>query len=193
MPSPRAIPPALVQQGEFFMRVCNACRYCEGFCAVFPAMARRRTFTAQDLTFLAHLCHDCRECLYSCQYAPPHEFDVHVPRLMAAIRRESYAQFAWPAPLAALVTRQGLLFILAAVVAPLTAWFLAATRATSDASGGGPAGTVGTGLGVTHTGPGAFYEVVAHDAIVGTFAVLALFVLVLAHVGAALYYSVGTR
>ena len=25
------------------MQICNACRYCEGFCAVFPAMERRRT------------------------------------------------------------------------------------------------------------------------------------------------------
>jgi len=24
------------------MQICNACRYCEGFCAVFPAMTRRR-------------------------------------------------------------------------------------------------------------------------------------------------------
>ena len=23
------------------MTICNACRYCEGFCAVFPAMTRR--------------------------------------------------------------------------------------------------------------------------------------------------------
>ena len=26
------------------MQICNACRYCEGFCAVFPAMERRREF-----------------------------------------------------------------------------------------------------------------------------------------------------
>ena len=23
------------------LQICNACRYCEGFCAVFPAMTRR--------------------------------------------------------------------------------------------------------------------------------------------------------
>ena len=28
------------------MQICNACRYCEGFCAVFPAMTRRRSFVA---------------------------------------------------------------------------------------------------------------------------------------------------
>ena len=26
------------------MQICNACRYCEGFCAVFPAMTRRLEF-----------------------------------------------------------------------------------------------------------------------------------------------------
>ena len=26
--------------------ICNACRYCEGFCAVFPVMELRRKFTA---------------------------------------------------------------------------------------------------------------------------------------------------
>ena len=27
------------------MTICNACRYCEGLCAVFPAMERSRTFS----------------------------------------------------------------------------------------------------------------------------------------------------
>jgi citrate/tricarballylate utilization protein len=26
------------------LQICNACRYCEGFCAVFPAMTRRLSF-----------------------------------------------------------------------------------------------------------------------------------------------------
>ena len=30
------------------MQICNACRYCEGFCAVFPAMTRRLEFNAAD-------------------------------------------------------------------------------------------------------------------------------------------------
>ena len=39
------------------MRICNACRYCEGLCAVFPAMEMRRNFNAADLNYLANLCH----------------------------------------------------------------------------------------------------------------------------------------
>ena len=27
------------------MTICNACRYCEGYCAVFPAMEKRLTFS----------------------------------------------------------------------------------------------------------------------------------------------------
>ena len=82
------------------MLVCNACRYCEGYCAVFPAMERRVDFRAGDLRYLANLCHNCGECLYACQYAPPHAFAINVPRTLAALRLESYERYAWPAPLA---------------------------------------------------------------------------------------------
>ena len=44
------------------MTVCNSCRYCEGLCAVFPAMEMRRSFPAGDLNYLANLCHTCGAC-----------------------------------------------------------------------------------------------------------------------------------
>ncbi len=90
------------------MEVCNACRYCEGFCAVFPAMELRRDFAEGDLNYLANLCHSCKGCYYACQYAPPHEFGINVPRSLAAVRNESYAKYAWPTPLAAAYRRGGL-------------------------------------------------------------------------------------
>ena len=62
------------------LQICNACRYCEGFCAVFPAMTRRLEFAKADIHYLANLCHNCGACLHACQYAPPHEFAVSVPR-----------------------------------------------------------------------------------------------------------------
>ena len=80
------------------MRICNACRYCEGYCAVFPALERRPEFRPADLNYLANLCHNCGECLDACQYAPPHEFGVDVPKLLENIRNESYRQYAWPRP-----------------------------------------------------------------------------------------------
>ena len=68
------------------MEICNACRYCEGYCAVFPAMALRRDFAAGDLTHLANLCHGCKGCYHSCQYAPPHAFGVNIPATFATLR-----------------------------------------------------------------------------------------------------------
>src|SRR5437879_12443170 len=78
------------------MSICNACRYCEGYCAVFPAMERRWTFSDADMDYLANLCHNCAECYYACQYAPPHEFAVNVPKVLAEIRARSYQKNAWP-------------------------------------------------------------------------------------------------
>lgn len=88
-----------MREGERIMTICNACRYCEGYCAVFPAMERRLTFAAGDLSYLANLCHNCGECLYACQYAPPHAFAINVPRTLARLRLQSYEDHAWPSAL----------------------------------------------------------------------------------------------
>jgi citrate/tricarballylate utilization protein len=97
----------LRRRGEHTMTVCNSCRYCEQYCPVFPAMERRRTFSAADLAYLANLCHNCGECLYACQYAPPHEFGIDVPRTFAELRLASYEDQCWPAPLGRAFRRQG--------------------------------------------------------------------------------------
>src|SRR3984893_14861755 len=89
-----------IQEGARILAICNACRYCEGYCAVFPAMERRLNFAEADLNYLANLCHNCAECYYACQYAPPHEFAVNVPKTLAEIRVRSYQQYAWPRSLA---------------------------------------------------------------------------------------------
>jgi len=95
------------------MQICNACRYCEGFCAVFPAMTRRLDFVKADIDYLANLCHNCGACLHACQYAPPHEFGVNVPQAMAKVRAETYSEYAWPAGFGALYKRNGLTLALA--------------------------------------------------------------------------------
>src|SRR5215510_13707270 len=89
------------------MTICNACRYCEGLCAVFPAMERYRTFSDGSLDYLANLCHSCGACYYACQYAPPHEFAVNIPNILAQLRSESYVRLAWPQALAPLFQRNG--------------------------------------------------------------------------------------
>jgi len=95
------------------MKICNACRYCEGFCAVFPAMTRRLEFGRADIHYLANLCHNCGSCLHACQYAPPHEFAVNVPQAMATVRGETYVSYAWPKALGGLYKNNGLTVALA--------------------------------------------------------------------------------
>lgn len=95
------------QEVERVMPICNACRYCEGFCAVFPAMTYRLTFGKADINYLANLCHNCGACLHACQYASPHEFGVNVPQAMAKVRVETYQEYAWPARLGTLYQRAG--------------------------------------------------------------------------------------
>ena len=95
------------------MQICNACRYCEGFCAVFPAMTRRLDFGKADIHYLANLCHNCGACLHACQYAPPHEFAVNVPQSLAVVRGQTYADYAWPPALGSLYKRNGLTVSLA--------------------------------------------------------------------------------
>ncbi|GGO75954.1 citrate utilization protein B [Marinobacterium nitratireducens] len=99
------------------MQICNACRYCEGFCAVFPAMTRRLEFGKADIHYLANLCHNCGACLHSCQYAPPHEFGVNVPQAMAKVRLNTYGDYAWPAAFGRLYKRNGVTLSVATAAA----------------------------------------------------------------------------
>ena len=147
----------LTQHGAHVMTVCNACRYCEQYCPVFPAMEERRTFTKADLAFLANLCHNCGECLYACQYAPPHEFGINVPNTLARIRLQVYQDYAWPRALAVAFTRHSLLTGLAlaatfSVLLALTARDLTLPNGSAD-----------------------FYAVVPHSVMVTLFGLVFLF------------------
>lgn len=116
----QAAPGALTcaeQEVSRIMTICNACRYCEGFCAVFPAMTRRLEFAKGDVNYLANLCHNCGACLHACQYAPPHDFAINVPQAMARVRVQTYADYAWPAALGGLYKKNGLTVALAAAAA----------------------------------------------------------------------------
>ena len=148
-----------MRKAEHEMVVCNACRYCEAYCPVFQAMEQRVTFQRADLTYLANLCHNCGECLYACQYAPPHEFNIDVPRTLSRVRVESYESFAWPS-FAAVAFRRPWATTLVALAAggltcaPVARAFMA--RATSQ--------------------PADFYAVIPHDVMVTLFGVVGLFV-----------------
>ena len=96
------------QQVKQALQICNACRYCETFCAVFPAMTKRLEFTQADIHYMANLCHNCGACLHACQYAPPHEFGVNIPQAMAQVRLETYQEFAVPASFGAIYKKTGI-------------------------------------------------------------------------------------
>jgi citrate/tricarballylate utilization protein len=87
----------LFAEAERQLNICNACRYCEGYCAVFPALERRMILSPGDVSHLANLCHDCRACLYACMYAPPHEFGVNPPQLLSEVRARTWEEHAAPA------------------------------------------------------------------------------------------------
>lgn len=76
--------------------ICNACRYCEGYCSVFPSLHSNREFSDGDIIQLANLCHNCRGCYYACQYTAPHEFDLNLPAALAEVRHDSWEAFAYP-------------------------------------------------------------------------------------------------
>ena len=96
----------ILEEADRLMTVCNSCRYCEGLCAVFPAMEMRRAFSDGDLNYFANLCHGCGACYTDCQFSPPHEFNVNVPQTLAIARAESYAAYAWPRAFAGTVRAQ---------------------------------------------------------------------------------------
>lgn len=118
--------PEVVKEANRQFSICNACRYCEGICAVFPALERRIAFDESDITFLANLCHDCRGCFDACPYATPHVFAVDIPPLMSLIREQTYEGLTAPRPMARLAKGRAsallmCLSVLVVVVAPLLA------------------------------------------------------------------------
>jgi citrate/tricarballylate utilization protein len=105
--------PTPESEADRMLQICNACRYCEGFCAVFPAMTRRIEFSPAVVNYLANLCHNCGACLHACQYAPPHEFGVNIPKVMAQIRKDTYISYAWPQSFGSLYQKNGLVVAMA--------------------------------------------------------------------------------
>ncbi|MCF8567335.1 tricarballylate utilization 4Fe-4S protein TcuB [Alicyclobacillus tolerans] len=149
----------LVTEGKRQLRVCNACRYCEGYCAVWRAVERHREFSDKDLAYFANLCHDCRDCYFACPFTAPHEFAINPPKLFSGLRVESYRKYAWPNGWTRLLgRRRG--FWRVAILAML---FMVVSSIVTN--------------GVDrifrhHVGPGAFYKVISEPALEIGFGVL---------------------
>ena len=156
----------ILEEADRLMTVCNSCRYCEGLCAVFPAMEMRRSFADGDLNYLANLCHGCGACYTDCQFSPPHEFDVNVPKTLAIARAQSYAAYVWPAAFAGVFARNGLAISVIAAIS--VAAFIFGFVAVNDPQ---------VWLGV-HTGPGAFYALMPHTAMAVLFSAALLYAIV---------------
>ena len=137
------------------LQICNGCRYCEGFCAVFPAMTRRLEFGKADIHYLANLCHNCGACLHACQYAPPHEFAINVPKSMATVRGQTYADYAWPKALGGLYKSNGLTVSMALAVS--LSLFLILAIQSNGTLWGGPV-------------ENGFYAIFPHNLMVSMFA-----------------------
>ena len=155
-----------LEEADRLMTVCNSCRYCEGLCAVFPAMEMRRAFSDGDLNYFANLCHACGACYTDCQFSPPHEYNVNVPRNMAAARAESWAAYAWPRAFSGLFARNGLAISLIAALS--VAAFIFGFAAFTDRQ-------VLFGI---HTGAGTFYALMPHNAMAALFGAAFLYAIV---------------
>ena len=150
------------------LQICNACRYCEGFCAVFPAMTRRIEFTPSVVNYLANLCHNCGACLHACQYAPPHEFGVNIPRVMAQVRKETYITYSWPKSFGALYKSNGVSVSIA--VSLSITFFLLLSALLNDSLFLGPL-------------EGNFYAVFSHNTMAVMFGVVFSFSLLAIAIG----------
>jgi len=135
------------------LTICNACRYCEGFCPTFRAVEIRRSFTKDDVRYFANLCHDCRACYDACMFTSPHEFAINFPKIMSEVRVESYEHWSWPRFLGRSFSNTGRGIILG-LLATLAVYVLGWLMIPADK------------LFARHLGPGAFYEVVPYAAMV---------------------------
>ena len=166
----------LVAEADRQFHICNACRYCEGYCPVFPAMALRDSFAAGDLSYLANVCHDCRACYQACMYTEPHEFAINIPALMSEARVRSYRRYVRPRWLARAFEQGGI--TLAVVTAAVVVLIIAAYELL---------GSMVTLAGATRP-PGDFYAVVSHTAMLVPALFLSVFGLTVAGVGLSAFW-----
>ncbi len=150
----------LIDEGARIMGICNACRYCEGHCALFKAMTLRLEFNAETLDYLSNLCHDCGACYHHCQYAEPHAFDVNVPAVMTGLRRQSRILHIRPKSMRPLLDNGGLAAFLLSTIS-IVAFIL-------------PTAIFGGLDTLFGRHPDSFYGVISHGTMVGVFGTAAI-------------------
>ncbi len=161
-----------MEEAKRQLAICNSCRYCEGYCSVFPALERRTHVTDGDAIFLANLCHDCRACHQACMFTLPHPFAVNIPAALSEVRVVTYSRYAWPRRLAALARRARTSTLALFIVGLLLT--LVAVAAT-----GGAAKFFDKG-----GDPGSFYRVVPYVVLVAAGLVASAYILLVLLFGA---------
>ncbi|MBT8146939.1 MAG: tricarballylate utilization 4Fe-4S protein TcuB [Gammaproteobacteria bacterium] len=163
--------------------ICNACRYCEGFCATFQVLSSRRKVEWSELDYLSNLCHNCTACYHACQYSPPHEFNVNAPLALSRLRAESYQRYAWPGFLGSMFQKNGLVVSLATALILALTMLLGSTLVNREI------------LLAQHQSPGAFYQVVSHEFIVASAGSIFLFAVLAMALGVSRFWGVsaGTK
>ncbi|WP_269900487.1 tricarballylate utilization 4Fe-4S protein TcuB [Paenalcaligenes faecalis] len=144
----------ITQEARRNAEVCNSCRYCEGFCAVFPAIERQREFDDNYIDYLSNLCHNCTSCYHACQFTAPHVYDINVPRIMTQVRAKTYQKFVWPSFMSDVFQRNGT--FVALISALIFSLVLIIGILFTDPSA----------LFAKQVGEGAFYRVISHEAMV---------------------------
>jgi citrate/tricarballylate utilization protein len=163
----------VIEEAARQLNICNACRYCEGYCPVFRAIETRRDFKQGDVFYLANLCHDCRACYYACMFTPPHEFAINIPQILAESRIESYRRWSWPASLKNAFKNRSATTYIAAAAAALVCVLAAVFIPSAN-------------LFAAHLGAGAFYAVVPYLVMVAGALILFIY-------GIAIWFRGGTQ
>ncbi len=176
MPELNLPEPNLFEEANRQLIICNACRYCEGYCPVFRAIETRRDFSQGDVFYLSNLCHDCRACYYACMFTPPHEFAINIPKILAEARMETYRRWSWPGFLAQSFRNRGITAALAGAVAALVV-LLSLLLIPADT------------LFAVHSGAGAFYAVVPYSAMVTGAMILFFYAIAIWMRGGARFWS----
>src|SRR5579862_4000655 len=166
----------VIQEAGRQLVICNACRYCEGYCPVFRAIETRRDFKQGDVFYLSNLCHDCRACYYACMYTPPHEFAINIPKILAEARQETYRRWTWPGFLAG-AFKDGRITVYLGIAVTALIVALSLLLVAPDK------------LFAIHLGAGAFYEVVPHAAMMVGGLVLSFYVIAVWLRGGARFWS----
>ena len=160
----------LVEEANRQFTICNACRYCEGLCTVFPAMEMRTVFAYGDVSYLSALCHDCGACVPACPFSPPHEMAVDVRTLLAEARVQTFEDYARPQALWRLLAHGR---SVAGIIVVTIVFATIVALSTGDPSR----------IVETNTSSGSFYDVIGWLWLVVPATVVSIFALVAILVG----------